>query len=631
EVQPATVARARATCPACRKAMPPERVRALLREQRGGADVVFSADGRRLSGARLLAVVLLRPGEQGRHYRLPSDADYDAVWRARQALELVAATKRPGGLSAVPDEPLPPQGSLGFRVQLYGMTEWGDLFTARQKLALTQFQGRRDPVPLTDCLAVAASRFRNAQTALSRWNIAGEKIEGISARPALPMLWDFCECNPISSATGGYDGAVGWVAAVAEATPNGPSRAEVAERDACRSGLPAAAAEVYFTDPPYYDAIPYSDLSDYFYVWLRRALPGFGQGTLTPKDAEIVQDGARLVDGRPKDRAFFESRMALAFAEGRRVLGDDGIGCVVFAHKTTEGWEALLAGMIQGGWVITASWPITTELANRMRARDSAALSASVHLVCRPRPADAGIGDWGEVYRELPGRIGDWMERLAAEGVRGADLVFACIGPAMEIYSRYERVEDAEGRTIPLGGDPAAATPHERGFLAYVWETVGRQALGQILGTAEARARNGAAGALEEDARLTALFLWTIQAGDASAPVEDTETDSDAAEEEEEEVAPPASKRAGLSLIYDVVRRFAQPLGIHLEQWEGRVIETEKGVVRLLPVIERAKLLFGEDDAAAIARRLEEHPRVDLQQVFSFMADSSFAPEIRPK
>ena len=95
--------------------------------------------------------------------------------------------------------------------------------------------------------------------------------------------------------------------------------------------------------------------------------------------------------------------------------------------------------------------------------------------------------------------------------MRGADLVFACIGPAMEVYSRYSKVEDAEGREIPLGGDPEAAEPYKRGFLAYVWETVGRIALEQILGTAEARARNGAAGALEEDARLTALFLWTIQ------------------------------------------------------------------------------------------------------------------------
>jgi hypothetical protein len=126
---------------------------------------------------------------------------------------------------------------------------------------------------------------------------------------------------------------------------------------------------------------------------------------------------------------------------------------------------------------VTASWPIATELANRLRARDSAALATSVHLVCRPRPADAPIGDWADVLRELPKRVGDWIEKLQDEGIRGADLVFACIGPAMEIYSRYRRVEDAEGREIPLGGDPTAIEPYKRGFLAYVWETVGRLAV----------------------------------------------------------------------------------------------------------------------------------------------------------
>src|SRR5206468_3213818 len=126
---------------------------------------------------------------------------------------------------------------------------------------------------------------------------------------------------------------------------------------------------------------------------------------------------------------------------GRRVLKETGVGCVVFAHKTTEGWEALLSGMVKGGWVITGSWPIATEMGSRMRARDSAALATSIHLVCRPRLGNASTGDWADVLREIPNRIGDWMERLSAEGIRGADLVFACIGPAMEVYSRYKKVE----------------------------------------------------------------------------------------------------------------------------------------------------------------------------------------------
>jgi adenine-specific DNA methylase len=191
--------------------------------------------------------------------------------------------------------------------------------------------------------------------------------------------------------------------------------------------------------------VPYADLSDFFFVWLKRSLPNHpllgdpfdSTNPLTPKKQELCEmahwDSERYAE---KNQEFFESGMKDAFAEGRRVLAEDGIACVVFAHKTTEGWEALLSGMIRGGWTITASWPLATEMAERLRARDSAALATSVHLVCRPRREDAGVGDWADVLRELPQRVGDWIERLQAEGIKGADLVFACIGPAMEIYSR---------------------------------------------------------------------------------------------------------------------------------------------------------------------------------------------------
>ena len=228
-----------------------------------------------------------------------------------------------------------------------------------------------------------------------------------------------------------------------------------------------------------------------------------------------------------KDQRFFEEGMRAAFSEGKRVLREDGVGSIVFAHKTTEGWEALLTGIIQGGWAITASWPIATEARSRLRARESAALATSVHLVCRPRPDDAPIGDWGDVLRELPRRVGDWMARLQAEGVRGADLVFACIGPALEIFGRYTKVETAEGQEVTL--------PE---YLEKVWEVVGRTALEQVLGIGEARARNGAAEALEEDARLTALFLWTLQSTNGQehgSAVDNEAEEADDLDEAEEE------------------------------------------------------------------------------------------------
>jgi hypothetical protein len=188
------------------------------------------------------------------------------------------------------------------------------------------------------------------------------------------------------------------------------------------------------------------------------------------------------------------------------------------------------------------------------------------------------------------------MERLQAEGVRGADLVFACIGPALEIFSRYEKVETAAGHEVTLDE-----------YLAKVWEVVGRAALEQVLGTAEARARNGAAGALEEDARLTALFLWTLQAseGESADGAGDEEEGDDVSDDDDEEGVSGRSTK-GFALAFDVVRRFAQPMGIDLDKWNDRIIGQKKGVVRLLPVAERAKRLFGKDGASAVASRLEQ-------------------------
>ena len=612
EVPNGTVTRARATCLCCGAVLPPERVRAQLAAERGGADVVFDEEGRRIGGARMTAVVTLRPGARGRHYRLPTRADYAAVRRAQARIGQVLAEWEHDGrreLCPVPDEPTPAGGGSGagraFSVRRYGMLQWGDLFTARQKAALVQLmdvirQATATDARTTEFLACGFSRVAMSDMSCTRWNAVAEKMQHTFGRQALPIVWDFAEVVVTADAPGNWKSAYSLLGDVVDAARSAQA-AQVQSADACAHPLPDESAGVWFTDPPYYDAIPYSDLSDFFLGWLKRTLPDnpllrdpFDPANpLSPKRAEAVQDETKEVDGRPKDRAWFEETMGRAFAEGRRVLREDGVGSVVFAHKTTEGWEALLSGMIRGGWTITASWPIATEMGSRLRARDSAALATSIHLVCRGRSQDAPVGDWGDVLRGLPVRVADWMERLQGEGIRGADLVFACIGPALEIFSRYRAVETAEGRTVGLAE-----------YLEKVWEVVGRTALENILGAAEAKARNGLAGALEEDARLTALFLWTLQAttGEESGDVrEDGGTSADGADE-----GVSTGKATGFSLVFDVVRRFAQPLGIDLPKWEKRTIETRKGVVRLLPVAERAKQLFGDRGAQAVATRLEQ-------------------------
>jgi adenine-specific DNA methylase len=610
DVPSGTVSRAKGTCVACGAVLSPERVRAQLFAQRGGTDVVIDAHGSRTGGARILAVVTLRPGETGRHYRLPEARDYGAVSKAQERVVKILAQWEQGGkdgLCPVPDESLPPVGTLGFRVQRYGMLQWGDLFTLRQKSALcgigNLLNTQSDPA-VRRGLACAFSRVAMSAMSCTRWNPTAEKMQHTFGRQALPIVWDFAEVVPVAEGPGNWKSGYELVSEVIEACPR-MEPGHTQQTDAAEYPLPDHAASVWFTDPPYYDAVPYADLSDFFFVWLKRVVPDGLLSTdpfdktnrLTPKAREIVQDNSKVVGGVQKDREFFESAMGRAFSEGRRVLGEGGLGAVVFAHKTTEGWEALLTGMIRGGWRITGSWPIATEMGSRLRARESAALATSVHLICRPRLDSAPVGDWADVLRELPKRVGDWMERLQSEGVRGADLVFACIGPALEIFSRYAKVETAEGREVVLAE-----------YLEKVWEVVGRSALAQVLGTPESKAHNGAAGAVEEDARLTALFLWTLQSaiGEASEGASDEGEDNEPADDDDDEGGSSPSKIKGFTLVFDVVRRFAQPLGIELPKWEGRVIETKKGVVRLLPIAERAKQLFGEDGAQAVAAQLEQ-------------------------
>jgi hypothetical protein len=185
-------------------------------------------------------------------------------------------------------------------------------------------------------------------------------------------------------------------------------------------------------------------------------------------------------------------------------------------------------------------------------------------------------------------RIREWLPTLTKHGVRGADAVFSCLGPALESYSRYEKVFTAADREVPLGGDPDATEPEKRGFLAYVFETLSKEALRQVLGDAETQG-------FEEDARMTALFLWTLQ---STKPVGNRDKKPEVSDEAEDEAGEDEQKakkaKAGFSMPFDTFIRLTRPMGIHYPALEGRVIDIEKGVVRLLPVRERSEQLLGE-------------------------------------
>ena len=611
EVYAGTIMKGRATCICCGAVLLNDRVRSQLAAQRGGSDVIFNEYAQRIGGARMIAVVTSKPGQRGRYYRLPTDADYKAVYRAQKHLsEILDEWNHRGkqGLCPVPDEPLPAIGTLGFRIQRYGMLEWGDLFTARQKVILIELgklirkQETSDNDVIRRVIAFCVDKIAMQNSSSCRWKASGESLMDMFSRQALPMVWDFAESSPISGSTGDFYLQIDRLVKIISKHPiKNFGVSQLA--DATQHPLPDQSVSVWFTDPPYYDAIPYADLSDFFLVWLKRMLPDYEllcdpfdpDNPLSPKTREAVQDKTKEDNGRSKNSTWFEETMACAFAEGHRILNQDGIASVVFAHKTTDGWEALLSGMIRGGWIITGSWPIVTEMGTRMRARNSAALATSVHLVCRPRLEHAPVGDWANVIQELPIRVGEWMARLQDEGIRGADMVFACIGPALEIFSKYSHVEMANGHRVGLSE-----------YLKKIWEVVGRIALEQILGTAEAQTQNNLANTLEEDSRLTALFLWALQ-----SPVI-SERNREQIEIEEVESTNTIADR-GFKLPFDVVRSFAQPMGINLDSWIGRIIHQENGIVYLLPASSRVDILFGENGTSAVVDWVKNDSNTGVQ------------------
>ena len=598
QVRPGTVAGNRATCPKCHKTTARERVQAQLHERRGGAE-----DGILLAVARENAI------GRGKDYYTPTEEDSAAYARAQGKARSVQ----------IEMPPAPPGGDTGFRPRPYGITNWADILTPRQKFsrwviheviedalkeAAREVKDDDLLLALRACLYAAYSDNAQYHTSLCVWLSEGVTSVFIQGS-GVPMRADFVEGNPLSPNCEGLgysirsvQSALNHLASV-RYKPSAPLLA-----NALDDLLPEESVDVVFTDPPYANQIPYAHLADFFYGWLRLGLkskfPQVFSAPETEKAREITENRA-VKDGGVHDRGWYEAKMRDAFGRMKKAIKDDGIASVVFAHKETDRWEALVSALIAAGWKVTGSWPIATERKQRMRGQGFAALETSVHLVCRPRPEDAPVGDWGEVLHELPKRVGDWMERLQGEGIRGADLVFACIGPALEIFSRYRKVETAEGLEVKLAE-----------YLEKVWEVVGRTALEQVLGTAEAKARNGAAGSLEEDARLTALFLWTLQSsnGDNSdvADARDDHNDGDDGEEDDDGSDSSKIKAKGFSLVFDVVRRFAQPLGIELPKWEGRVVETKKGVVRLMTVSERAKQLFGEKGVEASVEELFTEP-----------------------
>lgn len=444
-----TMSRAGVTCPCCGTIMTMEDLRL---EGRAGR-----------FGTAITAVVV--DGVTGKEYRLPTAHEVKVARLDDRELEQIFADC-PFGL---PVEPLAGSDALGFRVPLYGLNSWNKLYTSRQLAALgTMVKAIRSVKTrggigndtwgeaVTAYLASALDRLADYSSSVCLWAL-GEFLCHTFTRFALPITWDFVEGNPLSETSGNFEGAVNWVARVTEhVLKAGENAQDVHALNGSAIQSHPSNLDVIVTDPPYYDAIPYSDLMDFFYIWLRRALHGLSpefdrafSAQLAPKwdrqanDGELIDDASRFDGDKEASKRNYEEGMARAFKACHAALRPEGRLVIVFAHKHPDAWETLVAAIIRAGFVVDGSWPIQTEREARIRAYASAALSSSVWLVCKKRDPMARAGWDTQVLKEMETSITTKLRDFWDAGIRGPDFVWAATGPAMEAYSRYPAVKKA--------------------------------------------------------------------------------------------------------------------------------------------------------------------------------------------
>lgn len=424
-------------------------------------------------GVQPLAVVCTRAGKAGKVYLAADDVppaawpDDEAIWRRIRALEAATADD-PAGPLTVPDEPIVSDAKGSAWIIQYGLEHFGDLFTPRQLLALLTFArfvrtahsqmlrlryGRESAGAVTSFLGLMLSRLADFCSAVCTWNYTGGRGTAHTyTRQALPMVWDFAETNPFNRIGANWQACIDAARSTIHNLPDGPP-AVVRRGSATDLPINGCLLDAVVTDPPYYDNVAYADLSDFFYVWMKRSIgflhPEHFSSLLTPKKSETVADATRHEGDRERAARTYEQMMAQAFAEAGRVLKPGAPLVIVYAHKTTLGWATLVDALRTAGFTVTEAWPLDTERAARIRAVDTASLASSIFLVARRREGEATGSYEREVLPELERIVRERVERLWARGVTGADLVIACVGAGLRAFTRFARVEYANGAAVP--------------------------------------------------------------------------------------------------------------------------------------------------------------------------------------
>jgi adenine-specific DNA methylase len=421
-------------------------------------------------GTVMTAVVV--DGDQGKEYRAPTELDRE---RADAAADAVSGVfdEIPFGL---PTEPTPKGGNgaaRAFSVDGYGLDSWNKLFTQRQMLALGTFvkytralraelQSRgydeRWIEAIIAQVAVCVDKLADYGNMCCSWYTSHEQIAHMFTRFALPIAWDFAETAPFGGASGSWRSMIEFATKVLD-------KLEAIDYDKLEVSVVNASALVDFhgtfdvvvTDPPYYDALPYSDLMDVFYIWLKRMLhdvsPAFQaafSGQLSPKwnrtlgDGELIDDATRFNGDRKLSRQNYEQGMEGAFQNVSEHLARNGRMVVVFANKNPAAWEALVSAVIRAGFVVDASWPIVTEMRGGVRNFGRASLASSIWLVCKRRDDAARPGWDSSVRDEMRDNVAGRLREFWDAGIRGPDFVWSAIGPALEAFSKYPRVRKVD-------------------------------------------------------------------------------------------------------------------------------------------------------------------------------------------
>lgn len=486
-------------------------------------DYVKQEGIRNCIGEQLMAVVAAPRGRSGKVYLDSSQVSFEEVLDGPDIARRLKDLQDQKALS-VPDEPIIDDGKASFWCNLYGVAEWGHIFSPRQNLALLTFcSGVRDAIDQmrfeglsTDLTTVNAaylglmvSRMANFSSSLCLWNSTGGRgVVHSFSHQAVPHTWDYPESNPL------YEEAAGWPAsmdAFKAVTSNLPPDlpAHVVRGDARSIALEKESMDAVVTDPPYYDNISYADLSDFFYVWLKRAIgTAFSEhfaGRGTPKKPEIVSDHARHNGNKSLARSWFEEQLGLAFSAAQRALKPGGILACVYAHKTTLGWTTLVDALRQAGFEVSEAWPLATERPGGMKV-DKAMLASSIFLIARKR-AGAAIGNYEDTVKpELERIVRERVGTLWAMGISGADLVIASVGAGLRAFTRYARVEYSNGEDVPA----------ER-FLSEVETVVLETILARLSKEVGGNGGKHSLAGLDPTTRFYILWRYTYRAADLDA------------------------------------------------------------------------------------------------------------------